>query len=62
MKASIVTMSDTDVPSQMFAVVLDDPGAKESGSILAMFLYAIHAKEWGDANYATRFKAVEVRL
>jgi hypothetical protein len=38
MKVSVVTTSEIELPSQMFAVVLDDPS--ESRTVVAMFAWA----------------------
>jgi len=62
MKASIVTLSDVDIPPQMFAVIVGDDGAAAGGSIVALFSYADGATRWGESNYSGRFKVVEVRL
>ena len=62
MKASVVTLSEVDIPSQMFAVLLRDPASAEDGSVMAMFTFGDHATQWGNANYAGRFTVVEVRL
>ncbi|HVZ89611.1 MAG TPA: hypothetical protein VHG72_21800 [Polyangia bacterium] len=62
MKASIVALSEIEIPTQMFAVVTHDASSEANGTILAMFAYADHATRWGNDNYANRFKVVEVRL
>ena len=62
MKVAVVSLSDIEIPSQMFAVLLEDLGSASGGSILALFAYADAATRWGESNYSGRFKVVEVRL